>query len=221
MTLDSTTRLIAVRHGETDWNRQSRLQGHTDIGLNPRGHAQARRAAQSIAPDRPDAVYASDLARARCTAESIAAACGLAVTLEPALRERQFGLYEGLTFEAVEAQWPEQAQRWRQRDPAWGPPGGEVLADFHQRAVDAVARIAAAHPGQCVVIVSHGGVLDSLYRASLRIDLQAPRTWLVGNASINRLLFTPAGLSLVGWNDDAHLDDLDDLAGLTLDETSR
>jgi probable phosphoglycerate mutase len=218
MTLDTATRLIAVRHGETDWNRQSRLQGHTDIGLNPRGREQARRVARSIAPDRPDAVYASDLERACCTAGSIAAACGLAVTLEPALRERRFGAYEGLTFDAVQARWPEQAQRWRSRDPAWGPPDGEVLAVFHQRAVDTVARIAAAHPGQCVVIVSHGGVLDSLYRASLRIDLQAPRTWLVGNASINRLLFTPAGLSLVGWNDDAHLDGMDDLA---LDETSR
>ena len=110
--------------------------------------------------------------------------------------------------------WPDQARRWHHRDPDFGPAQGEVLRDFNQRCLHTLTRLAAAHPGRNIAIVTHGGVLDCLYRAATRIDLQAPRSWELGNASINRLLYTPQGFTLVGWSDDAHLQDADQDAAL-------
>lgn len=124
---------------------------------------------------------------------------------EPGLRERLFGRFEGLRFDEIEQRWPEESGRWRRRDPDFGPEGGEKLSEFYERCVTAAARLAARHPGQSIALVSHGGVLDCLYRAATRLELQAPRTWQVGNATLNRLLHTPQGFMLVGWSDDAHL----------------
>jgi probable phosphoglycerate mutase len=206
------TRLIAIRHGETDWNAQARIQGHHDIPLRALGHRQAERVAQALAGEPLAAIYASDLARARQTAEPLARASGLTAQLDAGLRERGFGRFEGLTFAEVEARWPDAHQRWRTRDPDFGPPGGEVLADFYRRCVDTAARLCEAHAGEQIAIVAHGGVMDCLYRAATRVDLRATRTWQLGNASINRLLHTPQGFTLVGWDDAQHLQ------GITLDE---
>ena len=101
--------------------------------------------------------------------------------------------------------WPEESVRWRQRDPHFGPPGGETLTGFYQRSVEAAQRLAQAHAGRTIVLVAHGGVLDALYRVATRQELQAPRTWEVPNASINRLMWSPGGFNLVGWNDRQHL----------------
>jgi probable phosphoglycerate mutase len=125
------------------------------------------------------------------------------------LRERHFGHFEGATFEEIAQRWPEDARRWRQRDPDFGPLGGEALQAFFDRSVAAAHRLAAAHAGQTIALVAHGGVLDCLYRAATRLELQAPRTWQVGNATVNRLLWTPEGFTLVGWNDTTHLEALD------------
>ncbi len=204
------TRILAIRHGETDWNRQGRIQGATDIALNAAGREQARRLGRALADEQIDAVYSSDLARAAQTAQVLARPRGLALQHDQRLRERAFGLFEGLTFGEIETRWPEQAKRWRQRDPEFGPGGGEVLHDFFARCVDAVKALAARHHGESIAVVAHGGVLDCLYRAATRIELTAPRTWQVGNASINRLLCSAEGLTLVGWSDDAHLDEIED-----------
>ncbi len=208
------TRLIAVRHGETDWNVDSRIQGQLDIGLNATGLWQARRAAQALAEEPIAAVYASDLSRAWQTAAEIARTRQLEVQTDIRLRERAFGAFEGRTFTEIEAELPEQAQRWRRRDPEFAPEGGENLLDFRDRVTGVTAELAARHPGGLVVLVSHGGVMDVLYRAATRQDLQAPRTWQTGNAAINRMLWTPDGLSLVGWSDTGHLSDgpLDEFA---------
>ena len=203
------TRGLAIRHGETDWNVGARIQGHTDIPLNPRGLEQARRLAQALADEALHAVYSSDLSRTRETARALAQARGLPLTEDPALRERQFGAFEGLTFEEIGRQWPDEAERWRRRDPAFGPEGGESLEAFHRRCVAAAWRLAAAHAGQTIALVAHGGVLDCWYRAAARLDLQAPRTWQIGNAAVSRLLWTPEGFTLVGWNDDGHLEGAD------------
>ena len=203
------TRVLAIRHGETDWNVGARIQGHTDIPLNPRGVEQARRLAQALADEALHAVYSSDLARTRETARALAQARGLPLTEDPALRERQFGAFEGLTFEEIGRQWPDEAERWRRRDPDFGPPGGERLADFYARSIAAVEALAQAHAGRSIALVTHGGVLDCLYRAATRIELQASRTWQLGNAAINRLLHSPEGFVLVGWNDHQHLMALD------------
>lgn len=203
--LPEPTRLFVIRHGETDWNREQRIQGHTDIPLNATGHDQAERMARALAGDGLHAVYSSDLLRAAETAAPLARLAGLPLCKDAGLRERHFGDFEGATFVEIERRWPEAAQRWRRRDPDFGPGGGETLVAFSARCVEAATRLAAQHPGQVVALVAHGGVLDCLYRAALRIELDAPRTWQLGNASINRLLHSPQGLSLVGWNDTGHL----------------
>jgi len=208
------TRVIAVRHGETAWNVDTRIQGHLDIELNDTGLWQAGRVAQALQEETIAAIYASDLARARQTAEAIALPLGIRITTEPGLRERAFGAFEGRTFADINTEHPEQARLWRTRDPEFAPDGGESLLTFRERITSTAGRLAARHPGELVVIVAHGGVMDVLYRAATGQDLQAPRTWELGNAAINRLLWTPQGFTLVGWADVGHLH------GSALDETT-
>ena len=202
------TRILAIRHGETAWNVDTRIQGHLDIPLNDTGLQQARWLAQALAErDEVHAIYASDLARAHVTAQNIAQAVGLAVATHPGLRERAFGDFQGRTFAEIEAELPEHAQHWRKRTPEWAPPGaGESLIVLRERVLATVDELAARHVGEQIVLVAHGGVMDVLYRAATRLDLQAPRTWQLPNTAVNRLLWTPEGLSLVGWADTTHLD---------------
>mgnify|MGYP003464191017 CR=1 FL=1 len=200
------TRIIAIRHGETSWNATGRIQGHTDIPLNATGQAQAQQAAQALADETLAAIYSSDLQRAWQTAQALATSTQTALYPEPGLRERCFGVFEGRTFAEVAQSHPEDSHRWRKRDPAFAPEGGESLIALRERITTTTYALAAQHVGGQIVLVAHGGVLDVLYRAATRQDIQAPRTWLLGNAAINRLLWTPDGLSLVGWADTQHLD---------------
>ncbi|WP_298289007.1 histidine phosphatase family protein [Thiomonas sp.] len=200
------TRIIALRHGETDWNAASRIQGHTDIALNARGLEQARLTALALADEPVAAVYASDLQRAWQTAQAIAALHGLEVIRDAALRERCFGEFEGHSFAALQPLYPALCERWRQRDPEFAAPGGETLREFAARAQGALLRIAARHAGQLIVVAVHGGVLDAFYRAATGQELQAPRSFELRNAAINRLLYAQGQLTLVGWGDTAHLD---------------
>ena len=203
-----STRIIAVRHGETDWNAGGRIQGLSDIPLNDKGRWQAERAAQMLADSREPiaAIYSSDLARAHATASSIAHAYGIPVKTDLRLRERSFGDFEGLTFTELEQAFPTDTTRWRARDPQWAPPGGETLVALGERILAATHTLARRHVGEQIVLVAHGGVLDMLYRFATRQSMDARRTWELGNASINRLLWTPEGLHLVGWSDTRHLD---------------
>jgi probable phosphoglycerate mutase len=206
MPMQEPTRVFVLRHGQTDWNVEQRIQGQLDVPLNAAGRWQAGRLAAALEGEELAAVYSSDLSRARDTAAALAAAAGRPVVADAGLRERGFGSFEGLTFQEIEQRWPEQALRWRQRDPGFGPGGGETLSAFYDRSVGCALRLAARHPAQAIVLLTHGGVLDCLYRAALGIDLRAPRTWKIGNAAVNRLLWTPQGLALVGWNDLGHLE---------------
>ena len=204
------TRILAIRHGETAWNVDTRIQGHLDIPLNEIGLKQAQHLGQALAQrDAVDAVYASDLSRAHTTAHAIAQAMGQTVTTHTGLRERHFGAFQGRTFAEIEAELPEHALHWRKRTPEWVPPGGgESLIMLRERILSTVDALAARHPGQQIVMVAHGGVMDILYRAATHLALQAPRTWQLTNTAVNRLLWTPQGLSLVGWGDTSHLDAL-------------
>lgn len=202
------TRLIAVRHGETAWNAQGRVQGHLDIPLNDQGQWQATRTGAALAEESIAAIYASDLQRAWQTATAIARAQPrpLVVQADAGLRERAFGDFQGQRFADVAQARPEDARRWRQRDPEFTPPGGgESLLQFRERVLAAATALAARHRGSLVVLVAHGGVMDLLYRAATVQDLQSPRTWELPNAAINRLLWTPQGFGLVGWSDCSHL----------------
>lgn len=201
------TRIIAIRHGETAWNVDTRIQGQLDIPLNATGRWQASRVAQALAGEPIAAVYASDLLRAWDTALSVGNAAGLPVVTHEGLRERGFGIFQGRTYAEVEQLWPDLALRWRKRDPDFAPEGGESLVQFRERVTATAHALAERHPGEQIVMVGHGGVMDVLYRAATGQSLQAPRTWELGNAAINRLLWTREGLTLVGWSDTLHLDD--------------
>ena len=200
------TRIFAIRHGETAWNVDNRIQGQLDVPLNATGRWQAGRLAAALADEDIATVYCSDLARARQTAEALAQHGRRALVAERDLRERHFGIFEGLTWREIEAHWPVQSERWRRRDPAFGPEGGETLEQFYARSVEAATRLARRHAGEAIALVAHGGVMDCLYRAATRVALQAPRSWQLANAGINRLLYTPQGFTLVGWSDTGHLD---------------
>ena len=207
MNSPQATRILAIRHGETLWNVDSRIQGHLDIGLNATGRWQAERLGMALKDEPIAAIYASDLSRAHDTALAVSRHTGVPVQPEPGLRERSFGEFEGRTFAEIEIECPEQARRWRQRDPTFTPAGGESLLMLEERVLSVAARLAAQHPGEQIALFAHGGVMDILYRAATRLDLQAARTWALGNTAVNRLLWSPEGFSLVGWADVQHLSD--------------
>ncbi|MGY8905420.1 MAG: histidine phosphatase family protein [Burkholderiales bacterium] len=218
------TRIIAVRHGETAWNVGNRVQGHLDIPLNSIGREQVTRLGQALASEAVEAIYASDLWRAWDTAHAIASAAGSTsakrVKIEEGLRERRLGAFEGKTFTEIEALWPDASRRWRQREPDFAPnEGGESLLAFRERVLEALNRLAAEHVGSQIILVAHGGVMDVLYRHATGQDLQAKRTWALGNAAINRLLWSEQSLALVGWADTQHLDNMAE-AALAADDAS-
>lgn len=208
MGLDSSTRLILIRHGETDWNRAGRIQGHQDVALNAMGQQQAQALAAALDDEPIEALYSSDLLRACQTAEPLAQRRGLVLRRHSGLRERSFGVFEGRHWAQIVDEAPEAAARWRQRDPDYVVGGGESLVMLSERVLQTIDAIARAHSAACIALVTHGGVLDCLFRAASRLDLQGPRSWMLGNATINRLLWTPQGLGLIGWNDDRHLEGL-------------
>ena len=213
--MSEPTRIIALRHGETTWNVDTRIQGHLNIPLSPIGRWQAEQLALALSDEPLAAIYASDLARAWETAQYVARLQNLSVIEEVGLRERGFGDFEGKTFAEIAALLPEQSMRWRKRDPDFAPAGGETLKALRTRVLDAATRLAAQHPGEQIALVAHGGVMDVLYRAATRQEIQAPRTWDLGNAAINRLLWTPEGFTVVGWADTQYLNAgvLDEAAG--------
>jgi probable phosphoglycerate mutase len=201
------TRIIAVRHGETAWNVAARIQGQMDVGLNDTGRWQARRVGEALASEQISAVYSSDLGRAQQTAQSIADMTGVPVVPDEGLRERGFGMFEGKTITEIHENWPDQAQNWRKRIPEWAPPeGGESLLQLRERVTRTLHALASRHPGEQIVVVAHGGVLDALYRVATGQEVNSPRTWELPNGAINRLLWTPEGFTLVGWSDTQHLD---------------
>lgn len=203
----SITRICLVRHGETSWNAERRLQGHVDIPLNPTGESQASAAARALRNRPFDAIYSSDLLRARSTAEAIAREQGGTVQIETGLRERHFGVFQGLTREEADIRWPGEYARVRTREPEAVPPGGgESLLLFGERVRAAAQRIAQAHPGGTVLIVSHGGCLDALYRMATGQPINTARDFPLGNATLNWIEFDQAGWRVACWDDRAHLE---------------
>ena len=200
------TRITAIRHGETAWNVDTRIQGQLDIALNDKGRWQAERTGAALAGEDVSAVVASDLWRAYDTALSVAKPLNLTVVTHEGLRERGFGEFEGKTFAEIESTWPEKAKKWRHRDPEFSPEGGESLLLFKERVLHTMKALAANYVGQHIVVVSHGGIMDVMYRAATGLALDAPRSWDLGNAAINRLLWTGEAFSLVGWADKAQLE---------------
>ena len=201
-----TTRLCLVRHGETAWNAERRLQGHTDIPLNETGLAQARATASSLVGEGFHAAYSSDLTRARQTAEAIALHCKLDVTHDSSLRERHYGDFQALTYDEARARFPENYQLFESRNPEFAfPGGGESLLGFAARIRTSLERIASAHPGQNVLVVTHGGVLDVAHRLATGKPLDTPRDFTIPNAALNWLGWDGSAWSLIAWAQQQHL----------------
>jgi probable phosphoglycerate mutase len=182
------------------------MQGQLDSALDATGEHQAERVAQALSDEAIDLIIASDLQRTMHTAAPLARALDLPVNPERGLRERCFGEFEGYTYGEIDTRWPEDARRWRERDPHFAPRGGESLIEFNARCVSTAERLCTAHAGATMVWFTHGGVLDCLYRAATRVAIDIPRSWSLGNAAINRLLHSDQGLMLVSWGDSRHLD---------------
>jgi 2,3-bisphosphoglycerate-dependent phosphoglycerate mutase len=200
------TRFLLIRHGETEWNLASRIQGHSDSALTPAGLAQARALAQRLATLSFDALVASDLPRAFRTAQVIAKRTGHAVIADARLRERNFGVGEGLTYGEIDHQYPEVFSRVRTTDPDYVIPGGESRRQFYVRVKDAFESLAGAHEGKCVAIVAHGGVLASLYRVMHGLAISAPHPIPIPNAALNAVRFESGSWIVERWGDTDHLE---------------
>jgi len=203
-----TTRLILIRHGETAWNAEHRVQGRLDVPLSATGVWQAEQLARVLADEPIDAVVASDLARAWLTAAPLAARLALAAQPHAGLRERSFGIFEGHTLDEVAARWPDHFAGWRARDVAWRMPEGESGTEFIARVLAALHEVVTSHRGATVAVVAHGGVLDAAYRAARGLAWDAPREHVMANAAINRVTATapPLALAIESWGDVAHLE---------------
>ena len=202
------TALLLIRHGETAWNAEHRIQGHLDIPLSATGIRQAASLGRRLAAEAITAIYSSELARAWLTAVPFAARLGLDIIPDSRLRERSFGVFEGLTADEIAARHPEGFRLWRMRDPAWAMDEGESGQQLIDRVLSALHDIASRHHGETVAVVTHGGVLDVAYRAARGLSWDAPREHLMLNASINHLSAqgSPLALSILDWGDVAHLE---------------
>jgi len=198
--------LVLVRHGETAWNVAGRIQGHSDSGLTSLGREQGRRTAERLAGLDISTVYASDLGRARETGEMIAVPHGLDVKTVQGLRERCYGALGGRTGEEIRGETPEVFERWLGDRQRLAPPGGETQQELSERVLGALREIAGAHPGETVVVATHGGPIKSALFAVLAIPIGSwDRTW-VSNGSLTVLRGNRRELKVACFNDTAHLD---------------
>lgn len=201
------TTLILLRHGETEWNSSGRWQGqNADTALTERGREQARVVARRLGVFPIQAIYSSDLSRAFETAEIVGSLLGLPPVPEPALRESDIGAWTGLTWNEITVRFPDQvAAMFAGEDVRRG--GGETYAELHARLQAAVDAIISHHPGQTVLVVSHGAALRSLVAQALDASLaQLHRIAIGGNTAISIVQLDHGSLRLVSYNDTAHLD---------------
>jgi probable phosphoglycerate mutase len=208
--MSTITRICFARHGETDWNAERRMQGHIDIPLNSHGQVQAQRLAQSLqhAGHTFDHLYSSDLQRAADTAKQVSNALELSITIDPIFRERHVGVLQGLRLDDAPHQVPDVWQAHLARDIQHDLGGGESIQAFHERAQRALAMLVAAHRGQTILVVSHGGTLDMMYRIATKQALDQARVAVVPNTSLNWIAFDGKAWSVERWADTDHLSTL-------------
>jgi 2,3-bisphosphoglycerate-dependent phosphoglycerate mutase len=202
------TELILIRHGETDWNRELRFQGQVDVPLNAVGHEQARRLAQRLAGEKVHQLYQSDLTRTVQTAQPVASELALPGISDATLREQAFGRVDGMRVDDIKLQYPEAWEGWLRFDADYAMPEGETTRQFHARVMDAVRRLAVAHPGQTLLVVTHGGVLDMIYRTARALGLNGPRQSDIPNAGVNRVRLQGDRIDILDWADVRHLADM-------------
>jgi probable phosphoglycerate mutase len=208
------TDFLLIRHGETDWNKELRFQGQVDVPLNAIGLAQAERLQARVQQSVdawtahnhvPTRVVSSDLLRAQQTALPVAQALGVECLLEAGLREQCFGRFEGLRVSEIKLQHPEDWQRWLDFDADYAVTGAESTQVFHDRVLSALQRVAQQFPDEHVVVVTHGGVLDMVWRHVQTLSLHGPRVCEIPNAGWNQVLWRESALEIQNWADITHL----------------
>ena len=203
---NSPTRMCLVRHGETEWNAARRIQGQIDIGLNETGLRQAEAAGRWLQSAGITALYGSDLQRAWKTAQAIGAALGLVPVAVPEMRERRYGVFEGLTYDEARTNHPDGYAAFEGRNADYAFENGESLRAMYERVTGKLQAIAAAHPGQNVVIVLHGGVLDIVNRFVRGNSLETPRDFLIPNAGLNWIAVQAGRWRIESWAETGHLE---------------
>lgn len=207
--------MLLARHGETIFNVEGRWQGQADSPLTDRGRAQARELARALADETVGAVYSSDLGRAYQTASEVAAAHGVSVLTDPRLREIHTGDWTGKNREQIDAEYPDGLHAWATTPSSYQIPNGEGLLDAQRRALGFFTARMPAHPGQTVVVISHGAVVQTILVEAMGLGVDA--LWLkqrVDNCQISRLEWTPErGLELIELADVRHLEGVGSLRG--------
>ena len=199
------TKLVLIRHGQTEWNIAGKYQGQSDVALSDKGIEQARCLAQNFPLEQLDAVYASDLSRALVTAEQVARHFGCVVQPEPSLREMNFGEWEGLTYKQIAAQWPEAMGTFFQRPDMLEIPGGEGFAVLQERAVKCIEEIVASNVGKTVAVVAHGAILRTILTHVLHMPLRYVWTIRQDNTAVNILRYDEGNCMVELVNSTAHL----------------
>lgn len=195
-----------VRHGETAWNAEKRIQGQQDIALNETGLAQAKAAAAGFSGLPVTALYSSDLLRARQTAECLGETLGLVPQLLPEFRERRYGLFECLTYSEARLAHPDDYACFERREATRSlPGGGESLQALYQRVTERLQALAKRHDGETLVVVTHGGVLDVVNRFVRGGALETPRDFIIPNAGLNWLIRQQGQWRIEAWAVTAHL----------------
>jgi 2,3-bisphosphoglycerate-dependent phosphoglycerate mutase len=206
------TEIVLIRHGQTDWNVLGKYQGSTDIALNAVGLNQAKATQQAIVELHQEgafaALYSSDLQRAQQTATPLAHALSLPLHIEPRLRERNYGMLEGLTREQIALQYPQHAANLHA--PHHAIPKGETPAQFYDRVHTALSDLAARHTGQRVAAVCHGGTLAMAWRVATQTWVDVQRAGPILNASINSITHDGTRFHVRLWGEVEHLRHISD-----------
>ena len=200
------TEIIIIRHGETEWNKTGRFQGHSDVPLSAEGRAQAAALGKNLVVDHVDAIYASDLTRAMETAAPLAQRFGLEVISDPLLRELNFGSWEGRNFNDVNAENPDAMKTFYNDPERVNIPDSEPFPEFQQRVAGRVREIVAQERGKRIVIVSHGASIRILFADILSMPIRS--IWHVSqlNTAVNKIRFEDDGFAVVTlMNDTSHL----------------
>lgn len=203
------TDLILIRHGETDWNRELRFQGQVDVPLNATGHEQARRLALRLATEPADGLVCSDLIRTQQTALPISQQrlqpFATPTHLDAALREQHFGAADGLRAQDIQVRYPDALRQWAEFQEDYAFEGGETTRQFHTRVMAAVWQLGQLHAGKTWVVVTHGGVLDMIYRTARALPLSGPRQSEIPNVGLNRVRLVGDRIDILTWADTQHL----------------
>ncbi len=210
--MNATTHMTVVRHGETAWNADGRIQGHQPVPLNDRGRTQAKLLGERLAPEEIDAIYSSDLLRTMETAETIAEGLGISIEQDSDLREWSLGVLEGKRPEDSRAAHPAVVDAYERRDPDGEITAGETIRARYARTTSCLKRIARNRPGQKVLVVTHGGVLDDLYRMVNEIPLGGAPDFNLYNGGIHRFEVTDDRWTMTVWGDIEHMKEVGSLA---------